>query len=396
MNYQFFAPTRVLFGAGQLNNLHTVINAGSDSFTGKKAMIVISNGKSVRENGTLSRVEEQLIQAGVETVLFDKVGANPLKAVVEEGARFAHHNGCDFVVAVGGGSVMDAAKIMAMYAKQPGELWDYVAGSTGKMKPLDSPVLPWIAITTTAGTGSEVDQYGVVTNPETNEKIGCGGQDCLFAKIAVVDPELMVSVPSKFTAYQGFDALFHSVEGYIASVTSPMSDMVQRAAIENVGKYLVRAVKDGNDMEAREGMAFANTMSGYSMVVGACTSEHSMEHAMSAFHHNLPHGAGLIMISLAYFGHWINKHICDDRFVAMAKMLGMENASKPEDFLVVLKKLQEDCGVADLKMSDYGFTVEECDMLAENARATMGGLFQCDPAPLSHEECVEIYRRSFR
>lgn len=396
MNYNFFAPTRVLFGAGQLNNLHTVINAGGDSFTGRKAMLVVSNGKSTKANGTLERVKEQMELCGVETVLFDKVGANPLKAIVEEGARFARDNNCDFVVAVGGGSVMDAAKIMAMYANQPGELWDYVAGSTGKMKPLDVPVLPWVAITTTAGTGSEVDQYGVVTNPETNEKIGCGGQDSLFAKIAVVDPELMVSVPPKFTAYQGFDALFHSVEGYIANVTSPMSDMVQKAAIENIGKYLVRAVKDGNDMEAREGVAFANTMSGYSMVVGACTSEHSMEHAMSAFHHDLPHGAGLIMISLAYFGHWIDKHICDERFVDMAKMLGMTDADKPEDFLTALLQLQKDCGVDDLKMSDYGFSIDECDALAENARATMGGLFMCDPAPLSHEECAEIYRKAFR
>lgn len=390
MPYNFYNPTRVLFGAGQLSNLH------AQKMPGKKAIVVISNGKSTRTNGSLYRTLEQLRKAGVETVLFDKVGANPLKSVVEEGGRFARDNGCDFVVALGGGSVMDAAKIMAMYALQPGDLWDYVAGATGKNQPLVNPVLPVIAITTTAGTGSEVDHWGVVTNPETNEKIGCGGQDSLFPVLAVVDPELMATVPPKFTAYQGFDALFHSTEGYISAVTSPMADMVQLAAIENIGKYLARAVKDGSDLEAREHVAFANTMSGYSMVVGSCTSEHAMEHAMSAYHQELPHGAGLIMISREYYMHFINQRCCDERFVRMAQALGKTDAKEPMDFITALTALQEACGVADLKMSDYGIQKEEAMTLAKNARATMGGLFQCDPVAMSDEECAAIYERAYR
>lgn len=390
MSYNFFNPTRVLFGAGELNNLH------KQAMPGKKAMVVISNGKSTRENGTLDRTLEQLSMAGVETALFDKVEANPLKSTVEAGAKFAKEDDCDFVVALGGGSVMDAAKVMAMYALQPGELWDYVAGSTGKMKPLVNPTLPVIAITTTAGTGSEVDQWGVVTNPETNEKIGCGGMDSLFPVLAVVDPELMLTVPPKFTAYQGFDALFHSVEGYISIVSSLMSDMVQLAAIENIGKYLPRAVKDGNDLEAREHVAFANTMSGYSMVVGSCTSEHSMEHAMSAYHQNLPHGAGLIMISKEYYTHFINKHCCDERFVRMAQALGKADAKEPIDFITALVDLQKACGVAELKMSDYGIQKDECMTLAKNARATMGGLFACDPVQMTDEECAAIYEKSYK
>lgn len=379
---------------GKLGELHAAL--GAEGLAGKKAMLVISDGRSVRENGTLTRVQEP-VGAGKCRLCPVRQGGRQSAESDRRGGRGPRRTeNCDFVVAVGGGSVMDAAKVMAMYAPQPGTLWDYVPGATGKMLPLVNSPLPWVAVTTTAGTGSEVDQWGVVTNPDTNEKIGCGGQDSLFAKIAVVDPELMRTVPPKYTAYQGFDALFHSVEGYIANARSPMADMVQRAAIEHVGKYLARAVANGTDMEAREGMAFANTMSGYSMVVGACTSEHAMEHAMSAFHHNLPHGAGLIMISLAYFGHWIDRHVCDERFVEMAKMLGMKDAAAPEDFLAALQKLQKDCGVDGLKMSDYGISVEECDALADNARATMGGLFLSDPAPLSKEECAEIYRRSFR
>lgn len=390
MSYMFYAPTRVLFGAGQLNKLH------EQAMPGKKAMLVISNGKSTRMSGALDRIMEQLRAAGVDVALFDKVGANPLKPTVEEGADFARSNGCDFVVALGGGSVMDAAKVMAMYAPQPGDLWDYVPGATGKMQPLVNPVLPWIAITTTAGTGSEVDQWGVVTNLATNEKIGCGGMDSLFPALAVVDPELMATVPAKFTAYQGFDALFHSTEGFISKANSLMSDMVQLAAIENVGKYLARAVRDGSDMEAREHMAFANTMSGYSMVVGACTSEHAMEHAMSAYHGDLPHGAGLIMLSKEYYTHFVNKHCCDDRFIRMAKALGKQDASDPMDFVTALVELQEACGVADLKMSDYGIQRDDCMTLAQNARATMGGLFGADPVPMTDEECAAIFERAYR
>lgn len=390
MSYQFFNPTRVLFGQGKLNELH------AQSMPGKKAMVVISNGKSTRENGALDRVLEQLHRADVETVLFAKVGVNPLKSVVEEGGRFAKENGCDFVVALGGGSVMDAAKVMAMFALQPGNLWDYVGGFTGKRKSIVNPTLPWIAITTTAGTGSEVDQWGVITNPETYEKIGCGGQDSLFPVLAIVDPELMVSVPPKFTAFQGFDALFHSTEGFIAKGNSLMGEMVQLAAIENIGKYLARAVRNGNDMEAREHVAFANTMSGYSMVVSSCISEHGMEHAMSAHHQDLPHGAGLIMISKEYYSFFIKKHCCDERFIRMAKALGKSEANDPMDFVTALVELQEACGVADLKMSDYGIQKEECATLAKTARMTMSGSFEVDPVMMTEEECTEIFEKSYR
>ena len=390
MNFMKYSPTRLLFGVGQLNNLR------EQKLPGKKALVVISNGKSTKENGYLKRCEEELNAAGVENVLFEKVEANPLKSTVMTGAKCARENNCDFVVALGGGSVMDASKAIAAMATNDGDLWDYINGGTGKGQELLNNPLPVVAITTTAGTGSEVDQWGVVTNEETNEKIGFGGPDSLYPVLAIVDPELMKSVPAKFTAYQGFDALFHSVECYISVAANLMSDMYALTAIENVGKYLERAVKDGNDIEAREHMAFANTLSGTVMTISACTSEHSMEHAMSAYHQDLPHGAGLIMLSKEYYKHFINQHVCDDKFIKMAKALGMEDAKSPEDFITMLVKLQEACGVADLKMSDYGIEKDEFDKMAKNARETMGGLFMCDPCPLSHEDCVKIYEKAYR
>lgn len=389
MSFQMYVPTRILFGEGQLENLHT------QQLPGKKALIVISNGKSTKENGSLAATEEQLKKAGVETVLFDKIMANPLKSTVMEGAACAKENGCDFIVALGGGSVMDASKAIAAMAINDGDLWDYLSGGTGKGIPLVNEPLPIIAITTTAGTGSEVDQWGVISNEETNEKIGFGGYDSLFPKIAVVDPVLMKSVPPKFTAYQGFDALFHSVECYISAAANLMGDMYALTAIENIGAYLPRAVQSGEDLEAREHVAFANTLSGVVMTVSACTSEHSMEHAMSAYHHELPHGAGLIMISKAYFTYFIEKHACDERFVRMAQALGKKDAKDPMDFIAALSELQEQCGVAGLKMSDYGIQPEEFMTLAQNARTTMGGLFDCDRVPLSDEDCAAIFEKAY-
>lgn len=390
MSFNMYIPTRVLFGAGQLSNLH------AQKMPGRKAMIVISKGKSVKENGYLARTEEQLQLAGVEFVVFDKVEPNPLKSTVMAGAAFARENGCDFIVALGGGSTMDASKAIATMATNDGDCWDYVHGGSGKGMPIEHKPLPIIAITTTAGTGSEVDPWGVVTNEEKHEKIGFGGIDELFPVLAIVDPELMLTVPPKYTAYQGFDALFHSVEGYVSKFTNLMSDMYAITAIENIARNLPKAVKDGNNIDAREKVAFGNTLSGVVMCVGAVTSQHSLEHAMSAYHQELPHGAGLIMISKAYFTHLINKHVCDDRFVQMAKAMGMEDAKEPMDFITMLVKLQEDCGVADLKMSDYGIRPEEFETLAKNAKETMGGLFQCDRSELSIEDCVAIYEASYK
>lgn len=390
MSFYMYVPTRMVFGCGQLKNMNKY------EMPGKKALIVISNGKSVKENGALAETQKQLNEVGIEWAVYDGIMANPLKSAVMEGAAAARKNGCDFIVALGGGSVMDASKAIASMATNDGDLWDYVEAGTGKYKKLVNEPLPIVAITTTAGTGSEADQYGVISNEVTNEKIGFGGYDSLFPKLAIIDPELMKSVPPKFTALQGFDALFHSTECYIANCANLMSDMYALKSIENIGKYLARAVKNGDNMEAREHIAFANTLSGVVMTLSACTSEHSLEHAMSAYHQELPHGAGLIMISKAYYEHFIEKHACDERFVDMAKALGKADADKPEDFIDALVQLQKACGVDELKMSDYGIKPEEFLTLAQNAKYTMGRLFDCDRVSLSDEDCVKIYQKSYR
>ncbi len=389
MNFSFYNPTRILFGAGELNNLY------KQTMPGKKALLLISNGKSTKVNGSLDRTIEQLEKAGIEYAIFDKIMENPYKSVIMEGAAFAKENACDFILALGGGAVLDASVAIAAMATNPGDLWDYVFGGTGKAMPLKNPGLPIVTIATTSGTGSEINCWGVISNPDTNEKIGFGAPE-LVPVLAIVDPELMRTVPARYTAYQGFDALFHNTEVMISNGVNILSEAIALSAIENITKYLPRAVRDGNDMEAREHVAYGSTLAGITMQLTSTTAEHSMEHSMSAYHHNLPHGAGLIMISKAFYEFFIERHACDEQFIKMAKAMGIENADKPEDFITALVKLQEDCGVADLKMSDYGFKKEESMTLARGARSMQGGLFLTNPCEMTDEDCAGIFDKSYR
>lgn len=395
MSFNFAVTTNAQFGAGKLNELHTMLNVPG-SVQGKKALIVISNGKSTRANGYLDRLEKELELAGVEYVIYDKVSANPTKPVVEEGGRFAKENGCEFIVALGGGSVIDASKAIGLMATNPSDdLWDYVLFGTGKKQFPPVPSLPIVAITTTAGTGSETDSGAVITNPDTKEKTGVFGAETMPA-LAIIDPELMTSVPAAFKAYQGFDALFHSTEGFISNKRNEMSKMVASEAIRNVSGSLVEAIADPKNVEAMGKVAFGSYLSGIQMCVGSCTSAHPLEHALSASHENLPHGAGLIMISKAFYGFFVKKHVCDDRFIEMAKLMGNPDADKAEDFITALSALQEACGVEDLKMSDYGITPEEFPGMVQNARDTLGVNFLNDPVQLSDEDCIAIYQESYR
>lgn len=389
MNFDFNNPTRILFGSGKLNEL------GNQAMPGKKAMVLISNGKSTKANGYLDRTLEQLHKASVETAVFDGIMENPLKEAIMDGAAFAKENGCDFIVALGGGAVLDSSVAISAMATNDGDLWDYVQGGTGKGKPLANKGLPIVTITTTSGTGSEINCWGVISNLETKEKIGFG-DPMLTPVLAIVDPELMKTVPPKYTAYQGFDALFHNTEVMMSNGVNIFSEVIALSAIENIAKYLPRAVKDGNDIEAREHIAYGSTVAGITMQLTSTTAQHSMEHSMSAYHHNLPHGAGLIMISKAFAEFFIEKHACDEQFVKMARAMGMPNADKPQDFVTALSKLQEECGVADLKMSDYGFTPDEFMTLAKGARSMQGGLFLANPCEMTDEDCAAVFEKSYR
>lgn len=390
MQFTLFSPTKLLFGAGKLAAL------GEETLPGKKALLLLSSGKSARMSGALDIVTAQMEKAGVTSVPCAIIHENPTKDLVMEAAAVARENGCDFILAVGGGAVLDSAVAVAAMATNPGDLWDYVTGGTGKAQPLSCDPLPIVTVTLTAGTGSELNNWGVISRLDTHEKIGFGGDPRLIPKIAVVDPELMRTVPPKYTAYQGFDALFHHTEVMMSNGVNLLSEALALSAIKNIAGYLPRATADGNDLEARTRVAYGSTLAGITMQLTSTTAQHSMEHAMSAYHPNLPHGAGLIMISLAFAAYFIEHHACDGQFIKMARVMGLPEADKPEDFLTALANLQKACGVDDLKMSDYGIRPDEMMTLAVNARETMGGLFLANPCPLNNEDCAGIFTKAYR
>lgn len=389
MIFDFYMPTKLLIGAGCCANLH------KEKLPGKKALIVTSSGSSPKKSGALDAVTSQLEKAGVSYVIFNKILSNPIKQHVMEGAQIAKSENCDFIVGLGGGSSIDSAKAIAIMAANEGDYWDYVCGGSAKGNPIPNKAFPIVAVTTTAGTGTDADRWTVITNEATNEKIGFGTLDT-FPCLSVVDANFMTSVPPILTAYQGFDTLFHCTEGFLANIANPLSDIYTLKAIEIVGKYLPKAVKNGEDIDAREKIAFANTLGGFAQTASTCISKHAIAHGIGALFPNIQHGAALVMICEEYYKHLIEIHACDDRFIKMAKALGKKDAASPMDFVDILHKLIEDCGVANLKMSDFGIKQEDLPVIAENAIYTMGGLFECDPVKLTKSECIAILQKSYK
>lgn len=384
--FSLHIPTRLLFGCGEIKNLAT------EKLPGKKALIVISAGTSMKKYGYLDKVIELLKDNDTEAVVFDKILPNPIKGHVMEAAALCRAEQCDFVIGLGGGSSIDSAKAIAVMACNEGDYWDYVIGGSGKGRPA-AKALPIIAIPTTAGTGTEADPWTVITNEEKQEKIGFGNQHT-FPALSIVDPELMVSIPPHLTAYQGFDAFFHAAEGFLANCATPISDLYALEAIRLLYKYLPVAVKDGKNLKARAKVAWASTLAGLVESTSSCTSEHSLEHAMSAYYPALPHGAGLIAISKAYFETFRND--CMKRYMKMAEVMTQQKSNRPSDFMDALIRMQKECEVYQLKLSDWGLKEEDLPKMVQNARETMGGLFMFDPRPLTDEEVLGIYKNSYR
>lgn len=385
-DFIFNMPTRVLFGAGQLGHLH------EQKLPGKKALIVTSNGQSVKKYGYLARTEKELELAGVEHALFDEIRPNPTRENVMDGAKAVKENGCDFVVALGGGSVMDCAKCIALMAANPGDIWDYSLSSQGGKQTPPFDAIPIVAITTSAGTGSEVDIAAVISNDDTKEKTGIFFPS-MFPTLSIVDSDLMMSVPPKFTAYQGMDAFFHASESVINKNEHVVAEMFALKAIELIAKYLPIAYKDGANKEARYYMAIANTLAGYYM---NCTSAHTMEHVMGSYHDDLVHGAGLIMIAHAYYDFFAERQAAEEPMIKMARAMGVKDPSSGKDFIRALDALLESIDCADLKMSEAGITREEMKLYPQRVHEVLGGDITADPLPLSDEDYLEIYEKSFR
>lgn len=384
--FQFYMPTKVLFGAGQLQHLH------EEQLPGQKALITTSNGKSVKKYGYLDQLKHELDLLNIEYVLFDQIRPNPTRQNVMDGAQMAKENYCDLIIALGGGSVMDCAKCIALMATNPGDIWDYSLSQAGGKKKADFDALPIVAITTSAGTGSEVDIAAVISDDELNEKTGIFFPS-MFPTLSVVDSNLMMSVPPQLTAYQGMDTFFHAAESMMNKNQHPMGEMFALKAIELVAKYLPIAYQDGSHKEARANMALANTLAAYYML---CTSAHTIEHVMGSYHKDLIHGAGLIMTAHAYYDFFAQRKAAEEPMIKMAKAMGLSNPVSGKDFIKALDDLIAAVGCADLKMSDEGITFEELEKYPQRMHEVLGGDITADPLPLSDKDYLEIFQKSYK
>ncbi|SIO15212.1 iron-containing alcohol dehydrogenase [Halodesulfovibrio marinisediminis] len=392
IDFMFHMPTKVIFGSGKLKELANPANV-----PGKKAFIVISSGGSMIRHSYLTFVQNMLNHNGVESVVYNKIQENPILDHVTEGAALARQHECDFVIGLGGGSSIDSAKSIALMATNEGNYWDYMQSGTGGRKTPANPALPIVAIPTTAGTGTEADPWTVITNSETNEKIGWGN-DSTYPTISFVDPWFTLTVPPKVTAFTGMDAFFHSVETYLSVQRQPTSDLLSQQAVQLINTFLPEIVKEGQNIEARTMVSWASTAAGVCQSLSSCMSLHSMEHALSAYYPQIPHGAGLIMLSRAYFKH-LTPHM-PERMVDLAYFMDVDVDSLPEDrrpyaFVDALDKLINNIGMGELSLTTYGVKKEDCVKLAKNAMETMDVLFACTPVKMSEEEVAAIFEESF-
>jgi len=295
MNFEYYNPTRLIFSSGSLKRL------GEVSVQYGKRALLVTGGGSVKRNGVFDRAVASLEQAGIAVAECSGVEPNPRITTVRRGARIARDEGCDLIIALGGGSVMDAAKVMAAAHYYNGDPWDMIYH--GQPKPyLPTRALPVITVPTLAATGSEMNMGAVISNEETSEKSFVQAE-CLYPVTALVDPELTISVPQDQTAYGICDIITHVTEAYFNGVDgTPVQDRFAEGTILTTIQYGQRALADGNDLEARAQVQWASivALNGW---VNAGTNGgfpvHMIEHTLSAYH-DVTHGAGLAVVNPAW------------------------------------------------------------------------------------------------
>lgn len=387
-NFEFSVPTKVIFGEGKLSELKNHV-----SNMGKKGLLVTGKN-SMRKTGILDRVLNICSEQGVDIICNEGVEPNPTSDYINEMAKVACENNCDFVIGLGGGSAMDAAKAISLIATNDGIIEDYLPGGKYNDMANVEGALPIVAITTTAGTGSEVTMFSVVTNKATKEKPGIG-HECLFPAISIIDPELMVSVPKSVTRATGVDVLFHAMEAYLSKVATPLTDIYALESIKLVLDNLENALEDGSNIQSRANMAWANTLAGMAIVQASTVGIHGMGHPIGG-HTNSAHGMTMAAIGKAFFDATYDGDI--KRYSNMTKVLGYdceglseeECASKCGEALEnVLKRFG-----ADISISELGVDESMISTLARDAFTTMGGCMDVSLKKLNVEDAIEIYRNS--
>lgn len=387
-------PTHIYFGVGELNRLGEAARS-----MGKKALLV-TGGNAAKRTGLLDRVQALLQTTGVASVLFDKIEPNPRTSTVDAGAAMAREHGCDFILAVGGGSVMDASKAIAAAARSGRPIYDYMRGNpSGSAKEL-VPVqeaLPLMTVPTVAATGSEANNISVLTHWDTHEKSSINGP-ALYPKIAILDPSVTYTVPARVTAEACADIFSHLFEAYLISAEGThVQDGISETLIRLVARHSLTAIEQPDHEEARSTLLWVSTL-GISPFAnagrGAGMPLHGVEHPLSGIY-DMAHGRGLAILSLPYF----EQVILPDRPERLARMgrhcFGVTAEDEREAALATIAAVRtwyERMGITE-RLADFGVTRDALGKMAEEA-VVIGGRgvgYLPSSRKLNAEDIVAIY-----
>jgi alcohol dehydrogenase len=378
MSSAFFIPSVNLMGAGCLTEAADAVKAHGF----KKALIVTD--KVLNQIGVVKQVADLLAERNVEAVVFDGTQPNPTMGNVEAGLALLKANDCDFVISLGGGSPHDCAKGIALVASNGGSISDYEGVDVSA-----KPQLPLVAINTTAGTASEMTRFCIITDEARHIKMAIVDKNTT-PLMSVNDPELMLAKPASLTAATGMDALTHAIEAYVSIAATPITDAVAIKAIELIQAHLRTAVSDGQNLEAREQMAYAQFMAGMAFNNASLGYVHAMAHQLGGFY-DLPHGVCNAVL-LPHVQRY-NAKVCPERLRDVAKAMGVNvevmTAEQGADAaLEAIQVLSKDVGIpAGLK--DLGVKNEDISILADNALKDACGF--TNPKQATHEEISKIF-----
>lgn len=378
--FSFQLPTRIEFG----NGLSKRVGEEAKAVGGTRVLVVTDPG--VRAAGLLDPVLHQLADAGLAVVIFDEVAPNPRDSSVAKGAELATAEGCDLLVAVGGGSPMDTAKGIGVIQTHGGAIGDYEG-----LDVVTKPITPLIAIPTTAGTGSEVTFWAVITDTARSFKMSVGSP-LIAARVALVDPELTAGLPSVLTASTGMDALTHAIEGYTATLCEPLTDSLALTAISLLSRSLGAAYANGADADARYDVMLGSLLAGVAFGNSDIGGVHCMAEAIGGLY-DTPHG-----VANAIYLPVVMEYNClalPDKFADIARAMGEDvtGLSRREAAYVAVEAVAE--LAADLRVpssEDVGVRPEDFPRLAK--AAAMNVSVESNPRVVTETDFYELYRQA--
>jgi len=371
----FLSTPKIISGVGAIEALREHLPA-----LGKKPLVLIGSG-SVRRNGTFSRIEAAI---GKEHAIFENIPSDPDIQTVNAGVASYQHNECDYLIAVGGGSVLDAGKAIALLAANGGSIADY------EFAPPTQPCPPIVAIQTTAGTGSEVTKWTIITDPEQKKKMAIG-HEYLMPSVAVLDPGITVSMPRTITAATGMDALTHAIEAYISDKATMFSDIWALKAIALLTKNILIATYNPTEQEARAAMLYGQMYAGIAFNNSAVGLVHAMSRPLGAYY-GIPHGEANAMLLPAVLEY--NMPVSANRYCAIAAAIGLEAAGKntheiAEEVVQFISGLFAKLPLRS-RLSDFGVLLDDIPKMAKAAHENSSA--KVNPRKTLQDEVISIYR----